>query len=108
MNDGSTRDLLLHSWRGRFGLSVLGLFLFIAVFGSLLAPDDPDASSTEVLAPPSTSHLLGTTEQGSDVFSQLLVGAQVSIVVGFAAALISALLGSIVAARCAYRSAVSA
>jgi len=96
MNDGSTRDLLLHSWRGRFGLSVLGLFLFIAVFGSLLAPDDPDASSTEVLAPPSTSHLLGTTEQGSDVFSQLLVGAQVSIVVGFAAALISAVLGSVV------------
>jgi len=96
MNDGSTRDLLLHSWRGRFGLSVLGLFLFIAAFGSLLAPDDPDASSTEVLAPPSTSHLLGTTEQGSDVLSQLLVGAQVSIVVGFAAALISAVLGSVV------------
>jgi len=96
MNERSARDLLLHSWRGRFGLSMLGAFIFVAVFGSLLAPDDPDASSTDVLASPSLSHPLGTTEQGSDVLSQLLVGAQVSIVVGFAAALISALLGSIV------------
>ena len=47
-------------------------------------------------APPSADHWLGTTEQGSDVFSQLLVGARVSIVVGFAAALISAVLGSAV------------
>ena len=49
-----------------------------------------------MLAPPSSDHLLGTTEQGSDVFSQLLVGARVSIVVGFAAAMISAVLGSAV------------
>ena len=49
-----------------------------------------------MLAPPSTAHLLGTTEQGSDVLSQLMVGARVSIVVGFAAALISAVLGAAV------------
>lgn len=96
MTGAGARDLLLRNWRGRFGLSVLGFFLFIAVFGSLLAPDDPDASSTDVLQAPSMSHLLGTTEQGADVLSQLLAGAQVSIVVGFAAALISAVLGSVV------------
>jgi peptide/nickel transport system permease protein len=45
---------------------------------------------------PSWAHPLGTTEQGSDVLSQLLVGARVSIVVGFAAAAISAVLGSLV------------
>ena len=39
-----------------------------------------------MLAPPSWAHLLGTTESGSDVLTQLLVGARVSIVVGFAAA----------------------
>jgi peptide/nickel transport system permease protein len=92
----SVRFKLLHTWRGRFGLGVLGLFVFVAVFGGLLAPDDPDASGLDVLAPPSWAHPLGTTEQGSDVFSQLLVGARVSIVVGFAAALISAVLGSAV------------
>jgi peptide/nickel transport system permease protein len=92
----NVRDLLFGTWRGRVGFGVVGLFVFLAVFGRVIAPHDPDASSLDVLAHPSASHWLGTTEQGSDVFSQLLVGARVSIVVGFAAALISAVLGAAV------------
>jgi len=87
---------LWRSKRGRVSLVVLGVFIFVAIFGAALAPYDPYASSTDVLAKPSTEHWLGTTEVGSDVFSQLLVGARVSIIVGFAAAVISALLGSFV------------
>ncbi|MEA2363382.1 MAG: peptide/nickel transport system permease protein [Thermoleophilaceae bacterium] len=89
-------DLLLQTWRGRIGLGVLGLFLFLAIFGSAIAPHDPDASSLDILGGISGDHWLGTTEQGSDVFSQLLAGARVSIVVGFAAAAISAILGAAV------------
>jgi peptide/nickel transport system permease protein len=89
-------SVLLKSRRGRFSLAVIALFVFIAIFGALLAPYDPYASSTDVLQPPSREHLLGTTEVGADVFSQLLVGARVSIVVGFSAALISAVLGAAV------------
>ena len=81
---------LWRSKRGRVSVIVLGVFIFVAIFGAALAPYDPYASSTDVLAKPSTEHWLGTTEVGSDVFSQLLVGARVSIIVGFAAALISA------------------
>jgi peptide/nickel transport system permease protein len=92
----SVRQLLLGTWRGRFGLAVLGIALFLTIFGNLLAPYNPEASSTDVLQAPSWSHILGTTENGADVFSQLLVGTRVSIIVGFAAALISALLGSAV------------
>jgi peptide/nickel transport system permease protein len=82
------------SRRGRVSLLVLAVFLFVAVFGSVLAPYDPNASSTDVLAPPSSEHWLGTTEVGSDVLSQLLVGTRVSIIVGFSAAVISAVLGA--------------
>ena len=96
MTDRGVRDLLFQTWRGRLGLGTLGLFVFLAIFGSALAPYDPNASSLDVLAGPSRDHWLGTTEQGSDVFSQLLVGARVSIVVGFAAAAISAVLGATV------------
>lgn len=90
------RDLLLGTWRGRAGLGLLGLFLFLAIFGRAIAPYDPNASSLDVLAAPSADHWLGTTESGSDVFSQVLTGARVSIVVGFAAAVISSVLGTIV------------
>jgi peptide/nickel transport system permease protein len=96
------RDLLLGTWRGRLGLATLGVFCFMAVFGEAIAPYDPDASSLDVLAPPSADHLLGTTEQGSDVLSQLLAGARVSIVVGFAAAFISAVVGSAVGLASGY------
>jgi peptide/nickel transport system permease protein len=92
----SVRELLFGTWRGRFGIGVLALTIFVAIFGNLIAPYDPYASSTDVLASPSWSHILGTTENGSDVFSQLLVGTRVSVIVGFAAALISAVLGSVV------------
>jgi peptide/nickel transport system permease protein len=96
VTDRGVRELLFNTWRGRIGLGTLGLFVFVALFGSAIAPDDPDASSLDILAKPSTDHWLGTTEQGSDVFSQLLVGARVSIEVGFAAAAISAVLGATV------------
>ena len=102
MSERDPRHLLLHTGRGRFALGILGLFVFLAIFGSILAPDDPDASSTDIFAPPSASHLLGTTENGADVFSQVLVGARVSIIVGFAAAVISALLGSAVGLAAGY------
>jgi peptide/nickel transport system permease protein len=88
--------LLFRTKRGLFGVVLLGLFTFLAVFGSLLAPEDPHASGLSVLAGPSVSHPLGTTEAGADVLSQLMVGARVSIVVGFAAAIISAVLGAAV------------
>jgi peptide/nickel transport system permease protein len=94
--DIRVRDRLLGSWRGRFALGVIGLFVFLAIFGEWIAPHDPDASSLDVLASPSWEHPLGTTESGADVLSQLIVGARISIVVGFAAALISAVLGTAV------------
>jgi peptide/nickel transport system permease protein len=87
---------LFGTFRGRAAFAVLALFTFLAIFGWAIAPYDPRASSIDVLAPPSAEHWLGTTESGADVFSQLLVGARVSMVVGLAAAVISAVLGSLV------------
>ncbi len=95
-------QLIITSWRGRFGLAILGLAVFVSIFGTLIAPYDPEASSLAVLQPPSFDHILGTTENGSDVFSQLLVGARVSVLVGFAAAFISAVLGSMVGLASGY------
>ncbi|MGA7397775.1 MAG: ABC transporter permease [Solirubrobacterales bacterium] len=102
MNDRNPLRLLVDTWRGRFGLTILGVAFFVAIFGTVIAPYPPEASSLDVLQPPSFDHWLGTTESGADVLSQLLVGTRVSMLVGFAAAVISAILGSAVGIASGY------
>ena len=48
---------------------------------------------TDIYQAPSAAHLLGTDDGGKDVLARLLYGAQVSIIVGFAAAFISLVIG---------------
>jgi peptide/nickel transport system permease protein len=96
------REILLGSWRGRICVGVIGLFVFLAIFGTLIAPYDPYASSLDLLEAPTFSHPLGTTENGADVLSQVLAGARVSVLVGFAAAIISAVIGSAVGLASGY------
>jgi peptide/nickel transport system permease protein len=65
------------------GLLVIGIALLCAVFGRQLAPHDPlRYNPREVLARPSGDHLLGTDPLGRDVFSQIIGGARISMVVG--------------------------
>jgi peptide/nickel transport system permease protein len=85
---------------GAFGLIVISLVVMMALFGPLLAPQEPLAISSFDFAhrmqPPSGEHWLGTDEVGRDLFSQFLLGARVSLVVGVVAGLASALIGTVV------------
>ena len=84
---------------GQIGLLILLVFLALGLFGPWLAPHDPtdihraDDGSALRLDSPSASHPFGTTNMGRDVFSQVIVGARVSLIVGFAAAFISVSIG---------------
>ncbi|HEX5116887.1 MAG TPA: ABC transporter permease [Pseudonocardiaceae bacterium] len=78
------------------GLGILGFFVLVAVIGPWIAPYDPTAAGTELLAGPSSAHLLGTTQSGQDVLSELLVGARSTVVVGFLAGLVATALSIIV------------
>lgn len=77
-------------------------FVVVAIFGPAFAPHDPEemlrSGSGELLylSPPSSKHWLGTTNVGGDVFSQLLVGARVAVSVGFFAALLVTVVGTLV------------
>lgn len=105
---GPTRRLLLEiasSRAGLFSLIVLGTFLVLAVLGPWIAPQDPTSASsfsTDLLAPPSSSHWLGTDENGRDVLSELLIGTRPTMIVGVVAALISAVIGSLVGITAGY------
>jgi peptide/nickel transport system permease protein len=88
-SDPPRRSLWLRSPKTIVGLSILGVFLGMAIFGPLIAPYDPSATSANaLLSHPTSAHLLGTTTEGQDVLSQLLVGARDTMLVGIVAAVI--------------------
>jgi peptide/nickel transport system permease protein len=95
------------AWIGRSrwvtaGVVIFAVFVFLAIFGPMLAPYDPSAIGTQVLAPPSAAHLLGTTQTGQDVLSQLLVGAGSTLEIGFLAGVVATALSVIVGVSAGY------
>jgi peptide/nickel transport system permease protein len=76
------------------GLVLIGLILFLALFGPLFAPYDPDQMMPdEQLQQPSWHHLLGTDSMGRDTLSRVIFGSKTSLIVGISAVLLSALVG---------------
>ncbi|HKX75683.1 MAG TPA: dipeptide/oligopeptide/nickel ABC transporter permease/ATP-binding protein [Acidimicrobiia bacterium] len=95
--------ILRKLWRhhlGRVGVLMLGAALLVAIFAPFLAPTDPYAnvqvSIDDIYAAPSSEHPLGTDDAGKDVLSKLIYGARVSLLVGFAGALIALLIGGVI------------
>ncbi len=101
-------DVILGDQLAKIGVLILVVFIFMALFGPMLAPYDPaesqrsDAGDVLRTEAPSSDHLLGTTNHGEDVLSQVLVSARVSILVGLLAAVIAVFIGSNVALVSAY------
>lgn len=76
------RRFLGASWLNVIGLSIVVLVFFLAVFGNWLAPYDPNhIALLDRLQPPSGAHLFGTDDFGRDIFSRVLAGARISLVV---------------------------
>lgn len=79
--------------RLNIGLSILAVVVLAGLLAPWLASYDPNASGDDVLAGVSKEHWFGTDDLGRDVFSRVLYGARISLVVGPAAALLAALIG---------------
>ena len=79
--------LLLSNPKSRLGFAMVGLVVIVAVIAPWISAADPNAFN--ILATrqtPSWNHLFGTTDQGSDIFSQVVIGARRSLLLGAAAA----------------------
>ena len=89
--------------KARAGLIILGLIIVMAVFAPLIAPHSPTATNFRPYRGPGAVNWLGTTGNGQDVFSQLVYGARVSLLVGLgvgaAATIVAATLGLIAGYR---------
>src|SRR6516165_7840055 len=62
------------------GAVILAVMAFVAAFPGLLAPYDPQAPIFAQNASPSSAHLLGTTQLGQDVLSQLIWSTRLTLV----------------------------
>jgi peptide/nickel transport system permease protein len=100
-----TRALWARATRVRGGRAML-LFLALLVAVSVLTPHvplrSPFSMSFRPLQPPSSAHLFGTDDLGRDVFSRVLWGTRVSLLVGIASALIATVVGTIVGATAGF------
>ncbi len=84
----------IRSWPVMTAIAILVLLVLVAVFAPWLHTVDPTALNPAArLKPVSPDYWLGTDAYGRDVFSRVLYGARVSLVVGLGAALLSVALG---------------
>ncbi|MFC5380999.1 ABC transporter permease [Aquipuribacter nitratireducens] len=88
---------------GAFGLVVLGLVVLVALFDDVLVPGGPNQIDVaNRLMPPSLEHPFGTDDLGRDVLDRVILGASVSLQVGFVAVGISLVAGTLIGLLAGY------
>jgi peptide/nickel transport system permease protein len=82
---------------GAFGGALMLVMAVTAIFADVLQTHDPIATaSAATLARPSDEHWLGTDHLGRDIYSRIVHGARVSLIVGIGSTLLGSVLGGIV------------
>jgi peptide/nickel transport system permease protein len=81
---------------------ILLVIAFAAAFPGLIAPYDPHAAIYAQNAPPSSAHLLGTTQLGQDVFSQLIWSTRLTLIVTLVVTVIATFLSTVIGVTSAY------
>jgi ABC-type dipeptide/oligopeptide/nickel transport systems, permease components len=95
--------LLLANPKARFGFLLVGFMIVVALIAPWISVSDPTAFN--ILATrqtPSWHHLFGTTDQGSDIFSQVVLGARRSLILGATAAVLATGLATVLGIVAAY------
>jgi len=85
------------------GLTIVVLFVLMGMLGPLFLQDSDKIPSIEnQLRPPDSEHPFGFDENGYNLFSRIILGARIALIVGLFTTLISALIGSIIGAISGY------
>ena len=85
--------------KAKVGVVLFGVFVLTAIIGPLVTPYDPsyqNPSPAASMNAPSAAHLLGTTQSGQDVLSQLLVGIRLTLELGLIVGVVATALAVIV------------
>lgn len=89
-------DILSHNKKVLAGTIIVAFFILVAVLSPLIVHGDPATVTENILQHPSAMHLLGTTDQGQDVFDQLIVGTRASIFWGLLTGILVTVLSVVV------------
>lgn len=90
----TARRLLASNKAALIGAAIIGVWMLIALLAPSLAPYDPLAQDLAYrLKEPSEQHLFGTDELGRDIFSRVLYGARISLPLGIAVVILTAVIG---------------
>lgn len=87
--------------------AVMLVFLFIAIFAPLLSKYDPNAINLmDSLALPNSEHFFGCDLHGRDVFTRIMYGARISIVVSVLSCIVGSVVGMVLGLIAGYRQGV--
>jgi peptide/nickel transport system permease protein len=88
---------------GLIGVTIVAVVLLLAVFGESIVPFAPDENNLRArfmapgfVAPDGRTHLLGTDQLGRDIYSRVIVGSTVSVLVGVVSVLIAGTIGVVI------------
>ena len=92
---GAVGPFLTESRLNVAGVAIVALVLLLAVFGPLIAPQNPNqVNLLAVLQPPSVHYWFGTDNLGRDLFSRVLAGTRISVEVAVIILSLSVTLGT--------------
>jgi peptide/nickel transport system permease protein len=95
--------LLWRNRKSRIGIVMVASMVVLALIAPLISVAHPNEFNLlAAKQAPSWHHLFGTTDQGSDIFSQVVQGARRSLLLGFAAALLATALAATLGVTAAY------
>ncbi|HET7128257.1 MAG TPA: ABC transporter permease [Gaiellaceae bacterium] len=96
-------ELLLRNPKSRLGIAMVSFMVVVALIAPLVSVSDPTAFDLfAARQAPSWHHLFGTTDQGSDIFSQVVLGARRSLLLGVAAGALATVLAATLGILAAY------
>lgn len=94
MNEVSLWRSLIKNKVVLFGLTLISVLGFLAVFAPVLTPYDPNAIViNDRLIPPSLAHWMGTDELGRDIFTRLIYAGRISLSIGLGVAICASVIG---------------
>lgn len=84
------------------GVSILVIWVLIAIFAPLLAPANPLATKYGFLLPPNSHNWFGTDSVGRDVLSRVIYGARLTLPLSILLVILSMIVGTIIGAIAGY------